>query len=203
MTPRRLILDASRRLTAAGVPDARLDAALLLSHLTGRDQLSLRLDDDTRLDADTRSRFEALVNRRAEREPLQYLTGEADFLGRVFHVDKRVLIPRPETAWMCERTLSLTLPSSAPVILDLCSGSGCLGITLALEKPGAEVHLSDLSEDALAVAALNAEALEAAVTFHRGDLFDPVDDLCFDLIVSNPPYIPQAECRVLQQEVMR
>lgn len=97
MNPRTLILTAARRMTEAGVPDAVHDAAALLAFLTGRDPMALRTDFDTQMDPDTAARFEALTERRCSREPLQYLTGEGNFLGRVFHVDPRVLIPRPET----------------------------------------------------------------------------------------------------------
>lgn len=205
MNPRTLIRQTAARFLSAGVPDPQNDAALLLAHVTGRDALSLRLDMDTDLSADTLAAYAALCLRREAREPLQYITGEQSFLGRSFHVDARVLIPRPETELLAERAITAlnACPADNPAALDLCCGSGCLCVSLALSCPAADVHGADLSPDALAVSRMNADALSAVVTLHQGDLFAAVDGLRFDVIVSNPPYIPRAECQKLQTEVMQ
>ncbi len=204
MTPRTLLLNAARQLKDAEIPDPQVDGALLLSHLTGRHPLELRLDADTELDEEIVTCFNALLARRLQREPLQYLTGEAEFLGRVFCVDTRVLIPRPETELLAEHAVQALKESSAPrTALDLCCGSGCLGVTLALEVEDASVTLSDLSADALAVTGANAERLGAKVTIMQGDLFEELQGQQFQLIVSNPPYIPREECDTLQPEVRR
>jgi release factor glutamine methyltransferase len=204
MTPRMLLLDAARRLKEAEIPDPQVDGALLLSHLTGKRPLELRLDSDTQLDEETLDRFEALLARREKREPLQYLTGEADFLGRVFYVDARVLIPRPETELLAEKAVQALKGFDAPrTALDLCCGSGCLGVTLALEAEDASVTLTDLSADALEVAKNNAARLGAKATFMQGDLFEALQGKQFQVIVSNPPYIPREECDTLQPEVRR
>ncbi len=204
MTPRTLLLTAARQLKDAEIPDPQVDGALLLSHLTGRHPLELRLDADTELDEEIVTCFNALLARRLQREPLQYLTGEAEFLGRVFCVDTRVLIPRPETELLAEHAVQALKESSAPrTALDLCCGSGCLGVTLALEVEDASVTLSDLSADALAVTGANAERLGAKVTIMQGDLFEELQGQQFQLIVSNPPYIPREECDTLQPEVRR
>ncbi len=203
MTCRELIRRAAENFRAAGIPDPVNDAALLLSHLTGRPPLSLRLDDETVPDPSVIASFTSLAERRISRIPLQYLLGEAPFYGRMFRVDSRVLIPRPETELLCEWALDLMKDRPSPRILDLCCGSGCIGITLKAELPSASVILSDISPDALSLAAENAALLCTDVTLCRSDLLDAFSGKCFDLIISNPPYIPSADCGTLQEEVLR
>ena len=201
MNPRELIRATEASFRFAGIPDPEYDSSVLLSHLTGRSPLSLRLDEDTVLDADTLARFDSLRERRLQREPLQYILEEAPFCGRLFYVDPRVLIPRPETELLFEWALEILAGKTCPKILDLCCGSGCLGISLKLSIPSATVLASDLSGDALDVARLNASRLNADIGFVQGDLFAAVTDHDFDLIVSNPPYISTDECRALQPEI--
>lgn len=200
MTPRELLRQTAKRFAEAGVPNPETDSALLLESLLHRPALQLRLDTDTVLTAAELGRFEALVLRRLTRRPLQYLTGEVGFFGQVFLVDDRVLIPRPETELLVERGIAAAKAWREPRVLDLCCGSGCIGISVALAL-GAEVHASDLSADALAVARTNAERLGAAVVFHQGDLLDWVRGERFHVLLSNPPYIPTKDCTELQQEV--
>ena len=203
MTCRELIRRASESFCAAGIPDPVNDAALLLSHLTGRPPLALRLDEETVLDPSVIDSFKSLAEQRLSRIPLQYLLGEAPFYGRIFRVDSRVLIPRPETELLCEWALELLKDGSSPRILDLCCGSGCIGITLKAELPSASVTLSDISPDALDLAAENASLLGADVALCRSDLLEAFSGTSFDLIISNPPYIPSADCDTLQEEVLR
>ena len=204
MTPRELLKLLSAEMTAAGVPDADIDAQLLLSHVTGQNPLNLRLDSWSQVSLADEEQFRALCEKRKTRTPLQYLTGVQSFLGRDFHVDERVLIPRPETELLAERAIQLLLEEKyPPKALDLCCGSGCLAVSMALGVPNADVHAADLSEGALTVTRLNAERLGAKVTLHQGDLFDALPETKFNLIVSNPPYIPAADCLCLQEEVRR
>ncbi len=203
MTCRELIRRASESFCAAGIPDPVNDAALLLSHLTGRPPLALRLDEDTVLDPSVIDSFKSLAEQRLSRVPLQYLLGEAPFYGRMFRVDSRVLIPRSETELLCEWALELLKDRLSPRILDLCCGSGCIGITLKAELPSASVTLSDISPDALDLAAENASLLSTDVALCRSDLLDAFSGTRFDLIISNPPYIPSADCDTLQEEVLR
>ncbi len=202
MTPRKLLLQAASRFREAGIPDPAEDASLLLSHLTGKPPLSLRLDDETVLPVPILNAFQALAARRLTREPLQYMLNEAPFYGRIFFVQPGVLIPRPETEWLCAWALESLQGLANPDVLDLCAGSGCIGLTVQAERPDARVTLTDLSEDALRVAAGNAAALGLHVGIRRGDLFSAVAGAQFDLILSNPPYIPSAECPALQREVL-
>ena len=204
MTPRELLKLLSAEMAAAGVPDADVDAQLLLSHVTGQNPLNLRLDSWSQVSLADEEQFRALCEKRKTRTPLQYLTGVQSFLGRDFHVDERVLIPRPETELLAERAIELLREEKyPPKALDLCCGSGCLAVSMALGDPRADVHAADLSEGALTVARLNAERLGAKVTLHQGDLFDALPEMKFHLIVSNPPYIPAADCLELQEEVLR
>lgn len=205
MTPRELLRLMAAELRDAGVPDAEVDASLLLSHVTGKNAMNLRLDSWSQVSFQEEEAFRALCQQRKARTPLQYLTGVQSFLGRDFAVDARVLIPRPETELLAERAIALLqAEKNAPTALDLCCGSGCLAISMALGDPRAEVHAADLSAGALAVTKRNAERLHARVTLHRGDLFDALTQApMFSVIVSNPPYIPAAECLRLQEEVRR
>ena len=203
MTPRELIRRTSESFRAAGIPDPENDAALLLSHLTGRNMLELRLDTETSADSSLISAYHILAQKRLERIPLQYILGETSFYGRMFMVDPRVLIPRPETELLCDWALEILKDVPSPRILDLCCGSGCIGLTLKSERPDASVTLSDLSSDALNVAAANAGRLSLDVSFRHSDLMDSLSDLSFDIIISNPPYIPSDDCVSLQPEVMK
>ena len=204
MTPRELLKLMAAELAAHGVPDSEVDASLLLSHITGQNPMNLRLDSWSQVSLDVEETLRALCEKRKTRTPLQYLTGVQSFLGRDFHVDERVLIPRPETELLAERAIAALRMRPAPIALDMCCGSGCLAISMALGDPRAQVHAADLSEGALAVTALNAERLYAKVILHQGDLFGSIPDgLRFDVIVSNPPYIPAADCLELQEEVRR
>ena len=203
MTPRDLIRRTSEVFRSAGIPDPENDASLLLSFLTGRPPLSLRLDTEPLSDPSVLAEYQSLADRRLRRVPLQYLLEEAPFCGRMFKVDQRVLIPRPETAQLTEWALDLLKDRPCPRVLDLCCGSGCIGLTIKAERPDASVTLSDLSADALNVTALNAVSLSLDVTIRKSDLLEELADASFDLIVSNPPYIPTSECDRLQPEVMQ
>ena len=204
MTPRELLRLMAAELNDAGVPDAEVDASLLLAHITGQNPMNLRLDSWSQVSLADEEQLRALCEKRKARTPLQYLTGVQSFLGRDFFVDERVLIPRPETELLAERAIAALRTYTSPSALDMCCGSGCLAISLALGVPKADVHASDLSEGALAVTLRNAGQLHAKVTLHQGDLFCSIPEgLRFDAIVSNPPYIPAADCLELQEEVRR
>ncbi len=204
MTPRQLLRQTASAFRQAGIPDPEVDASLILSYVTGREPLDLRLDTTTLLSEDLLQQFQQLAAQRLTRRPLQYLLGRQSFLGRDFFVNESVLIPRPETELLAEKAnQALKHLSGHPAALDLCCGSGVLAVSMALDVPNAAVTAVDLSADALAVAMHNAEQLHADVHFLQGDLFSPVQDMRFDVIVSNPPYIPSEECRTLQAEVMQ
>ena len=200
MRARELLKSAIRRLTASGSPDPEADAKWLLSDAlrVHRGALPLRLDDD--LAGDDLEWFEKALSRRESGEPLQYVEGFAAFYGRQFKVDPRVLIPRSDTETLCEAALGRLKPGMRA--LDLCTGSGILAITLALEMPGLNVTGADISRDALEVARENARLLGAKVEWAQGDLFEAVSG-AFDLIACNPPYLTEADMSCLQREVAR
>jgi release factor glutamine methyltransferase len=195
---------AALRLGAAGVADARLDAELLLRHVRGWDAAALILGMREDLPDAARAAFERLVDARAMRVPLQHLTGEQAFWRHVFRVTPDVLIPRPETEHLVEAALDAVRDRTRPRIVDVGTGSGCIALSLAAERPDAIVYSVDLSPAALAVARVNAQRLGLTdrVRFHEGDLLDPLaDEAPFDVIVSNPPYVGAEELASLAPEV--
>ena len=201
MTVRALIKDGATRLAAAGVPDPRLDAEYLLAEALHAPRLNLLLSMETAVPPAAAEQFENSLHRREMREPLQYILGSQPFFGLTLTVTPDVLIPRGDTETLCEWALD-TLPRTAPAqVLDLCTGSGALAIVIRHERPQAQVTAADISPAALAVARQNACALHVAVQFVQGDLFAPVAGQVFDLIVSNPPYIPTGDLSGLQREV--
>jgi release factor glutamine methyltransferase len=201
-TPLKLIAWTQDFFAKKGVDAPRLTAELLLAHALSCDRVRLYLDFDKPLGDPELARYRELVRRRADGEPTAYLVGRKEFWGRPFRVDARVLVPRPETELLLEAALA-ALPEGGRA-LDLCTGSGCLGVSLALERKGARVVASDVSPDALAVARENAAALGAEVEFAAGDLWAAVHaGAPFDVIVSNPPYVPARELAGLSREVRR
>jgi release factor glutamine methyltransferase len=211
-TPLKLLGWTQGFLAGKGVDAPRLTAELLLGHALGCDRVRLYLDFDKPLGDPELARYRELVKRRAGGEPTAYLTGAREFFGHRLAVDPRVLIPRPETEQLAELALE-ALPEGGAA-LDLGTGSGALAISLSLGRPGASVTAVDLSAEALEVARANAAALGATVTFLAGDLYAPLPATSstgpagfelprFDVIVSNPPYVPTGELAGLQREVRR
>lgn len=189
---------------ARGLDSPRLDADLLLGRALSQSRIQLIADAKRVLDANELTRFRELVKRRRAREPTAYILGEREFYGRVFRVDRRVLIPRPDTETLVEVALDRTRERSMSMrALDLCTGSGCVAITLARERRTSCFLATDVSGHALAVARENASRLGAYnVAFRQGDLFAAVDpSLRFDLVTANPPYIAAAEMSALQPEI--
>jgi release factor glutamine methyltransferase len=195
------------RLSQAGIESPRLDAEVLLRHLLGleRDALFLRLKDP--LSLRDQERFRQLLERRAAREPLAYISGHKEFWSLDFMVTPAVLIPRPETELLVELALH-HVPEyrGEPVrILDIGTGSGAIAVSLALHLPESEVWGVDISAAALRIAELNAQrqGIERRMRFFQGDLFDALKQTgaIFDLIVANPPYIRSAELAVLAPEI--
>jgi release factor glutamine methyltransferase len=201
-TPLKLLAWTQAYFANRGVDAPRLTAEVLLAHALSCDRVRLYLDFDKPLGDPELAAYRTLVRRRAEGEPTAYLTGHREFFGRPFAVDARVLVPRPETELAVEAALA-ALPEGGRA-LDLCTGSGAIAVSLALCRPSARVLATDVSEDALAVARENASRLGAAVELAAGDLWDAVPgDARFDVVVSNPPYVPSAELPGLSREVRR
>jgi release factor glutamine methyltransferase len=182
---------------------ARRDAETLLLHLIQRDRAFLAANPLSELSAEGAVRYYALIERRLGGEPIQYITGETEFYGLPFHVDRNVLIPRPETEHLVEKVLSLAAGFEKPRIVDVGTGSGAIAIALAQKLPAAQLTAIDISPAASAVARANAKRNHVAdqVRFLEGDLLAPVTGEHFEFVVSNPPYVAENERTSLSVEV--
>jgi release factor glutamine methyltransferase len=201
-TPLKLLAWSQEWFAKKGVDAPRLTGELLLAHALRCDRVRLYVDFDKPLADPELAAFRELVKRRAEGEPTAYLVGKREFYGHPLRVTPAVLVPRPETELVVEAALA-ALPEGGRA-LDLCTGSGAIAVALALEGKGARITATELSPEALAVARENAAALGAQVELHEGDLFAPLPaDARFDVIVSNPPYVPSGELPGLSREVHR
>jgi release factor glutamine methyltransferase len=184
------------------ISSPRLTMELMLAHVLKLSRFELYLKFDRPLTESELAELRSMVRRKAAREPLQYILGEAHFYKREFEVNPSVLIPRPETELLVEEALRRTTSLRC---LDVGTGSGCIGITIALERPETEVIAIDSSEEAVELARRNAERHGARnITFRRIDFFD--DEAMrslgsFDLVISNPPYIPKSDIETLEPEV--
>lgn len=202
----RMILWSAEYLEAKGVESGRLDAEHLLAHVLDMDRLQLYLQYERPLTPDELDAYRPLLRRRAAREPLQHILGVQPFRELDLDVDASVLVPRPETEVLVESVLEWARASgrSDLTALDVGTGSGAIALSLALEGPFASVVATDVDDDALVVAHRNRTKadLEGRVEFRVGRLFDALgDEERFDAIVSNPPYIPEADAASLQAEV--
>jgi release factor glutamine methyltransferase len=208
-----LLKTTTEYFTEKQVGESRLSAELLLGHVLGLKRLDLYLNHERPVSDRELEAFRECCRQRLQGRPVQYIAGEAFFYGSRFMVDERVLIPRPETELVLEHALERLASASpgleAPSILDIGTGSGCIAITIALRIPGAMVTAVDSSEGALQVAQENARNLGVAdrVSFVLADMLDASFPAAlagpFDLVVSNPPYIPGIEWSALQDEVRR
>src|SRR4051794_2538417 len=199
-----LVADARRRFRAAGIPsdEAALDARLLAQHLLGWDSARLLTHGDETATARFRDDYESLVSRRSAREPLAYITGCREFWNLTIEVTPAVLIPRPETELLIEAALEQFDRTQPIRILDVCTGSGCVAVGLGREFSRSTIVAADISEEGLEVARRNVSRHGLATRIHctKADLFADVEGL-FDLIVSNPPYVPTIDAKSLQPEV--
>jgi release factor glutamine methyltransferase len=184
-----------------GIPDPRREAAWLLAAAWGVDEITLRLHPENELPAAVEERYREWLRRRSRGEPAHHLTGSCPFYGRDFEVSPAVLIPRPETELLVETALALPLSPTSRV-LDVGTGSGCVAVTLAAERPDWRVSAVDRSASALEVARRNFERHRVTVRAHVGDLTSAVAPP-WDLVVANLPYIPSADLAGLSAEVRR
>ena len=202
-----LLARAAAALEAAGIETARPEAEWLLASLLGVDRFALYLDPARRLSTPKITRYLGLVERRAAREPLQYLLGWEDFHGLRLAVSPDVLVPRPETEGLIEWALEVLAGRPEPVVADLGTGSGAIACAIARSEPTAEVLAVEISGGALAVASRNVRDLKlgARVRLLAGDLFAPLGSIpaSLDLVVANPPYLPSAVIPSLPPEVSR
>jgi release factor glutamine methyltransferase len=186
---------AEHKLGEAGVDTPRVDAELLLAHVLG----TTRTGVHERRSDDIPGEFDVLLERRRQREPLAYVLGEWGFRRLVLNTDARALVPRPETEIVVERCLALLRDDPEPRVLDLGTGSGAIALAIADERPDAHVVAVDAAPEAVALARENSERLDLAIEVRVGDL--EVASEGWDLIVSNPPYVPADEWDSLQPEI--
>jgi release factor glutamine methyltransferase len=195
------ILAANTRRLSQASPSARLDARLLARHALGVGETWLIAHGRDELDAHHVAAIERLVERRAAGEPVAYILGEREFFGRTFRVTPDTLIPRPETEHVIEAALARLGDRSDARVLDIGTGSGCIAITLKLERPSWSVCAVDISERTLTVARSNGERLAADIEWLASDLFAAVAGRRFDLIVSNPPYVAEGDAHLAQGDL--
>lgn len=197
-----LVKWAAEDFRARGIENPRLDAELIVAHALGIDRTRVIIDANRPLEGAELAKLRELVKRRRAHEPIAYLRGEREFYGLRFRVDRRVLIPRPDTEALVDVALARTQHVSLSMrMLDLCTGSGCVAIAVARQRPTAKIVAADLSDDALAVARANAARLGAYnVAFVKSDLFASIPGK-FDIVTANPPYIPTAEIETLAADI--
>lgn len=201
MTRKEIREETACRLREAGIEEYEYETWVLLEWKLGVDRAEYFMDPDAEVPQEQWNDLDAALRKRERRIPLQYLMGSCEFMGYSFAVDERVLIPRQDTECLVEMAVEQMRRSPEPCrVLDLCTGSGCIGVSVKLLCPQAQVVLSDVSEGALAVAGENARRLGAPVELVQGDLFENVQGT-FDYILSNPPYIPSKVIDGLMPEV--
>jgi release factor glutamine methyltransferase len=192
---------AAARLGAAGCDSPLIDAELLVAHVLGTTRSGLYTESRRVLTGSETAELESLVSRREQREPLAYVLGEWGFRRLTLAVDRRVLVPRPETEIVVDRCLVHLDGRPTPRVLDVGTGSGAIALAIADERPEAIITAIDVSCDALEVARANATRTGLGVELLRWDLFDGLPEGPFDLVVSNPPYVHPAELEALEPEV--
>ena len=199
MTLREALRKTAERLELHRVSNPRLNAEVIVAHSLGVEKTYLYTHDDRVVSEEHCQKIEDAVDLRVSGVPVQYIVGKQEFYGRYFTVNPHVLIPRPETEHVIEAVLDLH-PPPGTTVLDIGTGSGCIGLTLALELPDACVFIADVSLEALRVAQFNATELGARTSIACMDLLDAASGP-IDIIVSNPPYVSPAEASKLQIEV--
>lgn len=204
MTYEEALREGIRILRAHDVPDAAPDAHLLIEHASGLDRTGYFMHGRDEMPAEKQEEYFRLITERAKRIPLQHLTGVQEFCGLQFRVSPDVLIPRQETELLVMRACSLLEGRDGARVLDMCTGSGCIAVSilhlLSGKRVGVSMTASDISAKALAIAEENARGNGMEITFARGDLFENTEGV-FDLIVSNPPYIRTDVISSLMPEV--
>ena len=199
MTYREAIVLGEKNLQQADIADAKTDSWLLLAMACKIDHTYYYMHIDEEMSEEQVREFEVLIRKRAERVPLQYITGEQEFMGLTFHVNSNVLIPRQDTETLVEEALMVIKPGMK--VMDMCTGSGCVLISILKNAHDVEGIGYDISKQAINVAKENAKFNEVPAVFERSDLFEDVVENDFDVIVSNPPYIPTDVVATLMPEV--
>lgn len=205
-TVRRVLEWTTGHLQKHGSETPRLDAEVLLAHSRGCPRIKLYTEYDEPLSDTVRAKMKELVKRRAAREPVAYLVGSREFFSLTFQVTPDVLIPRPDTEALVVEALAVVKAPQPVDVLELCTGSGCIAISIAVNAPLSRVTATDISPAALSIAAQNAarHQVEGRISFSEGDLWHAVPpNSKFDVIVSNPPYVTRQELAALDDDVRK
>ena len=199
-TAKEILKKTEQTLAAAGIEDPEFEAGVLLEDIGGQSPAAIQLAPEAEMPTEKAAAVEAAAKRRSEGYPLQYIIGSWDFYGRRFACGEGVLIPRAETELLCECVIKYFAKRPAPRIVDLCSGTGCIAITLAKEIPRAKVTAVELYDGACEYLQRNNAAFGGCISAVQGDALVPFGE--FDCVVSNPPYVAAAEMPTLQREVL-
>lgn len=205
-TVRRVLEWTTGHLQKHGSETPRLDAEVLLAHSRGCPRIKLYTEYDEPLSDTVRAKMKELVKRRAAREPVAYLVGSREFFSLAFQVTPDVLIPRPDTEALVVEALAVAKAPQPIDVLELCTGSGCIAVAIAVNAPLSRVTATDISPAALSIAAQNAtrHQVEGRISFLEGDLWHAVPpNTKFDIIVSNPPYVTRQELAALDDDVRK
>lgn len=203
MTIKQAITKGMIMLKSNNVESPKLKARLLLQYILDKPRQYIIVYDNKEIDKQQQWQYFVNIEKLTKGIPLQHITHRQEFMKMDFFVDENVLIPRPDTEILVEEVIKIAQKYNSPRILDLCTGSGAIAISLKKFVPNADITAVDISEKALEIAQKNAEKLEAKINFVKSDLFDKLDNKKFDIIVSNPPYIRKDEIKKLSEEVQK
>ena len=203
MTIKQAITKGMIMLKSNNVESPKLKARLLLQYVLDKPRQYIIVYDNKEIDKQQQWQYFVNIEKLTKGIPLQHITHRQEFMKMDFFVDENVLIPRPDTEILVEEVIKIAQKYNSPRILDLCTGSGAIAISLKKFVPNADITAVDISEKALEIAQKNAEKLEAKINFVKSDLFDKLDNKKFDIIVSNPTYIRKDEIKKLSEEVQK
>ena len=203
MTIKQAITKGMIMLKSNNVESPKLKARLLLQYVLDKPRQYIIVYDNKEIDKQQQWQYFVNIEKLTKGIPLQHITHRQEFMKMDFFVDENVLIPRPDTEILVEEVINIAQKYNSPRILDLCTGSGAIAISLKKFVPNADITAVDISEKALEIAQKNAEKLEAKINFVKSNLFDKLDNKKFDIIVSNPPYIRKDEIKKLSEEVQK
>ena len=203
MTIKQAITKGMIMLKSNNGESPKLKARLLLQYVLDKPRQYIIVYDNKEIDKQQQWQYFVNIEKLTKGIPLQHITHRQEFMKMDFFVDENVLIPRPDTEILVEEVIKIAQKYNSPRILDLCTGSGAIAISLKKFVPSADITAVDISEKALEIAQKNAEKLEAKINFVKSNLFDKLDNKKFDIIVSNPPYIRKDEIKKLSEEVQK
>lgn len=203
MTIKQAITKGMIMLKSNNVESPKLKARLLLQYILDKPRQYIIVYDNKEIDKQQQWQYFVNIEKLTKGVPLQHITHRQEFMKMDFFVDENVLIPRPDTEILVEEVIKIAQKYNLPRILDLCTGSGAIAISLKKFVPNADITAVDISEKALEIAQRNAKKLETKINFLKSDLFDKLDNRKFDIIVSNPPYIRKDEIKKLSEEVQK